>query len=286
MRSRLLAVGAAAAWVVLTFGASSADAQSPGQAVDVQRVLHTVADALGILRDVQERDALMTVEYIGAGTMNEAGRSFMVTNYRGSIAFDFPGMRVDLTRTDGGTPERQIEVVSDSFAWNEIGEAGGGLDPTVGGAVPARNTVDDRLLRMWMTPFGAIKAARVAKDPNVTVENGVVVITFTLNGPAHPGPSTKVVVGGLAGTSVKMTLDSDNRPAKVEVRRGSTMLETIYAEYADLNPTGYKADIFFPAKITHKIGGQVVLDLTIKETNTYNPYVILPVPANVQKARN
>ena len=142
--------------------------------------------------------------------------------------------------------ERQIEVVSDTFAWNEIGEAGGGLDPTVGSAVPARNTVDDRLLRMWMTPFGAIKAARVAKDPKVTVENGVVVITFTLTGPAHPGPSTKVVVGGLTGTPVRMTLDPENRPAKVEVRRGATTLETTYSDYADLNPPNYKADIFFP----------------------------------------
>jgi hypothetical protein len=139
---------------------------------------------------------------------------------------------------------------------------------------------------MWMTPFGAIKAARVAKDPKVTVENGVVVITFTLSGPAHPGPSTKVVVGGLAGTPVRMTLDPENRPAKVEVRRGATTLETTYSEYGDLNPPNYKADIFFPRKITQKVGGLVVLDLTIKETNTYNPYVILPVPDSVQEARN
>jgi hypothetical protein len=272
--------------MALTLGTSSAHSQSSGQAVDVQRVLHTVADAVGILRDVQERDALMTVEYIGAGTMNEGGRSFTVTNYRGSIAFDYPGMRVDLTRTDGEKLERRIEVVSDTFAWNEMGEAGGGLDPTVGSAVPARDAVDDRLLRMWMTPFGAIKAARVAKDPKVTVENGVVVITYTLTGPAHPGPSTKVVIGGLTGLSVRMTVDAENRPAKVEVRRGATMLEATYSGYADLNPSNYKSDILFPAKITHKVGGQVVLDLTIKETNTYNPYVIVPVPESIQKARN
>ncbi len=261
-------------------------AQAPGQAVDVPRVLHTVADALGILRDLAERDALMTVEYSGSGTMIEGGRSYTVTSYRGSIAFDYPGMRVDLTRTDGTKPERLIEAVSGSFAWNEIGAPGGGLDPTVGSAVPVATAVDDRLLRLWMTPFGVIKAARVATDPQVALENGAVVVTFTLTGPAHPAPSTNVVVGGLAGTPVKMTLDQDNRPAKVEVRRGTTALEVTYSGYRDLNPANYQADVFFPARIIHKVGGQVVLDLTVDETNTYNPYVILPVPASVQRGAN
>jgi len=39
-----------------------------------------------------------------------------------------------------------------------------------------------------------------------------------------------------------------------------------------------------PRRAVTTIDGQTVLDLTIDKTNTYNPYVIMPVPPAVQKA--
>jgi hypothetical protein len=39
-----------------------------------------------------------------------------------------------------------------------------------------------------------------------------------------------------------------------------------------------------PRHIVQKQGGVTVLDLTITKTNTYNPYVVVPVPGNVEGA--
>jgi len=43
-----------------------------------------------------------------------------------------------------------------------------------------------------------------------------------------------------------------------------------------------KADVFLPRHIVQKRGGSTILDLTIKNSNTNNPYVVMPVPPNVR----
>jgi hypothetical protein len=42
--------------------------------------------------------------------------------------------------------------------------------------------------------------------------------------------------------------------------------------------------VFLPRHIVQKKGGVMEFDLTLEHTNTYNPYVIMPVPENVSKA--
>ena len=82
---------------------------------------------------------------------------------------------------------------------------------------------------------------------------------------------------------MKVTLDAMYRPARVEVTFGGRAHVANYTEYADLNEADYKADIFMPRRVVQTVDGQTVLDLTIDKTNTYNPYVIMPVPPAVQK---
>ena len=94
------------------------------------------------------------------------------------------------------------------------------------------------------------------------------------------------VVGELNGIPVTVTLNADFRPQRVEVRYGGRVMTTTYADYGDLNEKDYKADVFFPARIVQTVDGQNVLDLTIQKTNTYNPYVIVPVPDNVRRTTN
>jgi hypothetical protein len=53
--------------------------------------------------------------------------------------------------------------------------------------------------------------------------------------------------------------------------------ETTYSEYGDWNWDDYKADIMQPRRITRK-HGDVALELMTVNTNTYNPYVVMPVP--------
>jgi hypothetical protein len=256
------------------------------QAPDLKKVLYSMANSLGMLRTVNELDSVMTVEAWGRGTLREvgpkgAGPEVQIKSFYAQIAYDFPGMRVEIVRADG---QREIRVVSGTHAWNEIDKLGGGLEPGWGSAVPAMDRVTDRLLDLWMTPFGIVKAAVAAgEQTKVGVENGATVVTFPLvNG--KPEQTSYLVVGELAGAPVKVTLDSSSRPARVELRFQNRTYVTTFEKYGDLNESDYKADIFVPARIVRTVAGQTVLDLTIDKTNTYNPYVIMPVPPNVQKA--
>lgn len=265
--------------------ALAAPALQAQQAPELKNVLYNMANSLGMLRTVNEVDSLMTVEAWGRGTMREVGAKTIgpevqIKSYHAQLAYDFPGMRVELVRASG---ERTIEVVSGTYAWNEIDKLGGGLEPGWGDAVPAMDRVTERLLRLWTTPFGVVKAAAAGEKTKVSLENGATVVTFPLvNG--KPQQTTHMVVGELEGTPVKVTLDASSRPARVEVRFRDRLYVTTFSNYGDLNEADYKADIFVPARVVRTVDGQTVLDLTIEKTNTYNPYVIMPVPPSVQKA--
>ena len=256
------------------------------QAPDLKKVLYGMANSLGMLRTVNELDSVMTVEAWGRGTMREVGSKGIgpevpVKSFYAQIAYDFPGMRVEIVRADG---QREIQVVSGTHAWNEVDKLGGGLEPGWGSAVPAMDRVTERLLSLWMTPFGVVKAAVAAGDKaKVGIENGATVVTFPLvNG--KPEQTSYLVVGELAGAPVKVTLDANSRPSRVELRFQNRTYVTTFEKYGDLNEADYKADIFVPARIVRTVDGQTVLDITIDKTNTYNPYVIMPVPPSVQKA--
>jgi hypothetical protein len=135
----------------------------------------------------------------------------------------------------------------------------------------------DRLLQIWVTPHGAIKAARLAGDKvRMSIEGNKTVLTFPL-----PAPLT---------TTLKVTLDGKNLPEKVAapVRTAAanpTMFEATYSDYADLGaPLNLRTDVMFPARIVQKLGGRPILDLTVAKVNAYNPYVVFPVPQNVRTA--
>jgi hypothetical protein len=261
--------------------------QASAQETDRAKVFYNMANSLGMLRTVNEVDSFMTVEIWGHGTMREltatgAGPEIPIKSYYSQIAYDFPGMRVETVRGDG---RRDIAVVSGTFAWNEMDKLGGGLEPGFGSATPAMDQVAERLLRLWMTPAGAVKAARAAGEAaKITVENGRTVVTFPLSN-GKPAETTNMVAGPLNGTPMKITLDGNYRPAQVEVTYNGRKYVNTYSGYADLNESDYKADIFMPNKAVRTVNGQTILDLTIDKTNTYNPYVIMPVPPAVQKAK-
>jgi hypothetical protein len=281
----------AAVAVVLAVAAPALHAQAPSPvasaaqgAPEVKKILSNVANALGMLRGVGEEDSVMSVEFWGSGTMVDGGREYKVTKYHGALGYDFPGMRVEIERTAGGAaPQRDIRVVSGTQAWNED-KPGAGLVTGFGNAVPATDAVNERLLQLWMMPFGAYKAA-VAAGANVKVaaEGGRTVLNFPLTEAGVTGPAANVVVGALKGSPVKVTLNAQNRPETVEIRYGGRVYETTYSDYGDLNEKDNKADIFFPARIVLSVDGKPVLTLAIDRTNTYNPYVIMPVPESIQK---
>jgi hypothetical protein len=287
---------AAAIGMAILMGSPALDAQQQ-QVTDLKGVLYRMGGGgggfknpvgLGLHRGVQDEDSVLTAEYWGTGTMRDVGPKTIgppvqLKSWYAQFAYDFPGMRVDITRASG-TPAREIQVVSGTYAWNEIDKIGGGLEPGWGSAVPAMDTVTERLLRMWTTPIGVYKAAFAAQaNAKVAVENGAVTLTFPLTN-GKPMNTSYLVVGSLDGTPVKVTLNALYQPARVEVRHGNRLYVTTYSDYADLNDADYQADIFTPRRIVQTVDGETVLDLTIQRTNTYNPYVLMPVPESVRKA--
>jgi hypothetical protein len=239
--------------------------RAQGAAPTLKMVLYNAADALGMLRGAQEVDRVATIKYWADGTIAAGGQTYKVTKYVGSVNFHVPGMRADFMRTDSaGRSQRQVEVVSGKFAWNET-------EPGIG-ASPAPGTAPARLLQVWTLPQGVVKAATAAgANTKVTVEGGATVLTF-------PIPS----VGATA--TAKATLDAKSFITRVEARMGTTVIETTYSDYGDWNGDDYLSDVMFPRHIVQKQGGVTTLDLTVTKTNSYNPYVVMPVPDNIEKA--
>lgn len=259
MRIAPLTIGSAMALtglsvLALAQGGFAPDRPAPG--TDPKKVIFEIQDALGMLRGNNQVDAAARVEYWGTtGSMTTQGRTSNLTNFKVSINYETPGMRFDFTR-DG---RREIQVVAGKFAWNE--------DTPGGKAVPMPGAAGERLLQLWLTPLGLGKATAAAGDlMKVTIEGGKTVCSFLV-----------------AGASVRATLNSFYQPETVEARMGTTVYNISYSEYGELNDDA-KADVFLPRRIVQKKDGVTVLDLTVKNTNTYNPYVIMPVPQNVANA--
>jgi glyoxylase-like metal-dependent hydrolase (beta-lactamase superfamily II) len=61
---------------------------------------------------------------------------------------------------------------------------------------------------------------------------------------------------------------------------GPTKLEADYDNYKDPD----LSDIPFPFHIVQKFGGLPVLDITVTNARMYNPYVVVPIPDNVEQA--
>src|SRR6266852_2013200 len=68
---------------------------------------------MGMLRGVQEVDALATLELQATGTMQVQGQPCRLTTYRASINYQVSGMRVQSTCTlPNGQSRKAIEVVT------------------------------------------------------------------------------------------------------------------------------------------------------------------------------
>jgi hypothetical protein len=272
-RTLVVAVATAAAVAVHSAGAQSAP--------DRTKVLRAAADALGMVRwsdigagttRLPAIDVVNTMELQGSGTI-EAGGSKV--QYHADLGYNPPAMRVEITRPGaGGAPQRTIQTVRESYAWDES-EIGAGLVPGKGVATPAMPALRERLLQLWTLPYGVVKAALSAGEKTtVSTEGGATVITYPLS-------------GQLAGITVRATLDSSNLVTRVETRSDNPALASLvtlteYSNYADRAEV--LTDIKSPGRIVRRQNGRTVMDVEIKSWETNNPYLVFPVPANVKAA--
>ena len=265
--------------IVAALSIPSAGAQN--NPPDRAKVLRTAADALGMIRysdigagstRLPAIDVVNTMEFQATGTTTSAGQSFK-TEYHAALGYNPAAMRVDMTRTaaGGGAPQHTIQTMREDYAWNES-EIGAGLVPGKGTATPSPAAVKERLLQLWVLPYGVVKSALAAGDKTtVSIENGSTVITFPLS-------------GQLAGVTVKATLDSKNLVTKVETKSNTPALvmEAEYSGYADHGEV--LTDIQSPGHIVQKQGGRTTLDLDVKMWESNNLYLVFPVPGNVKTA--
>jgi hypothetical protein len=252
-----------------------------GSGRDVAGTIKAAADALGMVRTggpggalLPEIDVVNRMEFLGNGTVapgnsTDAAGTAAKADYHVALGYNPPAMRVEITRTNA--QGHTIQTVRDNYAWNES-EIGAGLEPGRGTATPALGDAKNRLLSLWILPYGVIKAAFAAGDKTqVSVENGSTVLSFPLS-------------GELAGVNVKATLDSKNFVTKVETQSENPALtrEAEYSDYADHGdiPT----DIKSPGHIMVKQGGNTLVDVQIKTWDANNPYLVFPVPQSVKNA--
>ena len=265
----------------------------PVMAQDAAATIKAAEYALGMIRGPQRIDAINTLEYWGTGYTYSFGQAFRPDGawpafkvaYHASLSYAAQAMRVDVTRSNpdgpiqggGGlplaAPQRQIQEVSGSYAWNESVPGAGFIAGST--ATPAPGALNDRLLQLWTTPFGTLKMAeRAGANAKVTREGGTTVLTFPLP-------------GSLSAVAVRATLNAKNQLERVETRTsdpvlGDVLTETTYSDYKDLGEI--TSDVQFPSHIVQKQGGFPVLDLTVTRTDPNNPYLVFPVPDAVEKA--
>jgi glyoxylase-like metal-dependent hydrolase (beta-lactamase superfamily II) len=246
-----------------------------GRAQDGTAILDSAARALGATN-------LTSIQYSGSGTNNAFGQAyapggpwpaFKVTSYTASINYATPAMRVEIERTNpdgqirggGGlpvlAPQKQVQVVSGTFAWNVAGQ----------NAVPAPAAADDRLRAIWVSPHGVIKAAQNAGAATaITRQRGA------------DGTTVSVITYPAGAVNVKATLNAENLVERVETRAddpwlGDTLTETTYSGYRDFS--GVK----FPTRIVQTQGGFPTLTLAITDVRP-QATVTIDVPQNVRQA--
>lgn len=288
MRTKVLTFAAVAVLAVPVMRAQQAAKPVAAAALpDAKTLVHDVGVAHGMLRTLQENDATTTAQFQATGTQYIVGQTFQpggpwpaakLTKYNVWINYAVPGMRIDLERTNpdgqvqggGGlpfaAPQRQILVVGGNRAWNETMMPGGPATPAIG-------QQNDRLVQIWMLPQGAVKAMRMAGDKaKVGMEGTKYTVTFPL-----PDP--------ISNYTAKVRLDERKLVEHVEVMvdnpmLGDTKLEVDYDNYKDPD----LSDIPFPFHIVQKLGGFPILDVNLRNARMYNPYVVVPVPDNVERA--
>jgi hypothetical protein len=260
---------------------------------DAKAVLYNWASHMGMLRGVEEHELAVSLEYQGNGTMQVEGQPCTLKKYRVSSNYQTAGQRtqIECTRPNGQTYSN-IEVVNGAYAWNED-IPGAEIVSGKGKATPMPATVQERLIRLWASPQGAVKAAMAGagiglmamdRDLGRILQPGSNTIGQTSVAWEGNKPVVTYPIPGVAGATAKATLDNRYMAERVVVTQGSTTTEFVYSNYQDWNNPLNKIEAYYAGKITERRNGTVLRDITTVETETGSVYVVMPVPASVREA--
>ncbi len=236
-------------------------------AQDAKTVLQNATKAMGDVKSIQ---------FSGTGHLSAVGQAWnptspwpetIVKSYTKTIDYGSQSAREELVRNEGDPPakggaapfggdQRQVNLVSGQYAWNQPGNA----------PQPAVATAEERQLQIWLTPHGFLNGAT---QNNATAKKGK--------------GGTEVSFTAMGKFKVTGAIDSQNMVTKTETRipnpvLGDMLVETEYSGYKDFG--GLK----FPATIVQKQGGHPLLDLAITDVKANVP-LDLSVPDAVKQAK-
>jgi glyoxylase-like metal-dependent hydrolase (beta-lactamase superfamily II) len=219
---------------------------------------------------------LRSIEFTGKGRWFQFGQApsptlpwprFDVTSYTATIDYAAPAARIQMVRTQTVEPgrarpapveQRPDAYVSGTAAWNM--PPAGSPSPD---AQPQPAAVEERVMEIWTTPHGFLKAA-AANGATSRIADGGHEVTFTVGGRHR-------YVG---------KINPQNQVERVQTWidnpvLGDTPVEIVYSDYRDFN------GVMFPGTIVRTQGGYPVLDITVSSV-ARNPAVDLPVPEPVR----
>ena len=268
---------------------------APG-AKDLRSVIFNWMWHQGMLKGTDERDMVAMLEYQAkGGTIQVDGQPCTLSKYRASTNYQTFSQRINYTCT---RPNKQtysnIEVVSWQYAWNED-TPGAEIGPTKGKVAAMPAAVQERLIRIWASPQGAPKAAlagtmdtwTLGANPGVVVADGAAKVGNTsVTWDAAGKAVVTFPIPGVEGATGTATLDAKFMTEKVVVTQGANTTEFTYSNYQDWNNPLHKIEVFYAGRMIERKNGAVVRDVTTRETETGNVYVVAPVPPSVQKAMN
>jgi len=222
-----------------------------------------------------DAEAVTSIRIEATGANFSVGQPFLagqewpqvnIVEYVSTIDYGTPSIETRMVREQpspeppggGGrfTGQQHLaQMASGDAAWNTAGSPAGPPQPA-----PA--AVSERVLQVWTTPHGFVKAAQAN---GATEQAGAeeTEVTFTL-------PSGQSVVGWIDANDhlvrVRTTIDN---PVM-----GDMVVETIYGNYRDFG------GVTFPQTIRQVQGGHPALDLTVSSVQM-NPGLDLSPPANL-----
>jgi glyoxylase-like metal-dependent hydrolase (beta-lactamase superfamily II) len=220
---------------------------------------------------------MTSVQFSGTGRWFQFGQApnptlpwpqFDVSSYTATVDYAAPAARVQMVRKQTVEPnrvrptpveQRPDQYVSGTTAWNMAAPAG-----APAGAAPAAQlqpaAVEERVMEIWTTPHGFLKAA-AANNATVQQGEGSSEVSFSVGKNRYVGTINEQN----EVTSVRTWIDN---PVL-----GDTEVQFTYSGYQDFG------GVRFPSRITRVQGGHPVLDLTVSSV-TANPGLTADPPAN------
>jgi hypothetical protein len=275
----------------------------PG-ARDLKSVLFNWPWHMGMLRGIEEHELIVSLEYRAEGTIQVNGQTCAIapfeeadregelgtSGYRISATYQQPGYRTQIECTlPNGQMYSNIEVVSGEYAWDED-TPGGGLVTGEGTATPMPDAVEERLIRLWASPQGAVKAAlagagipvrRVWRNPGGLLEEGTSTIGETSVTWDGDTPVVTFPIPGVDGATAVARLDDRFMAESVAVTHGRDTYEFAYGDYDDYNNPLNLIEVYMAGSITESKNGEVMRELNTVQTETGSVYVVVPVPPSV-----